>query len=89
MVSLELRAILVQKERGERLVYQDQGARTAQRGLRVALDPPVNSDHSDQLERRENLVYLDFLDIPEGSGQRDHLGSQDSPDQTARKEQGV
>lgn len=71
------------------MVYQDPGARTVQRGLRVALDPPVNLDHLDQLERRENLVYLDFLDIPEDSDQRDHLGSQDSPDRTARREQGA
>lgn len=36
MVSLELRVILVQRERGARLVYQDQGERTVQRVLRVA-----------------------------------------------------
>lgn len=36
MVSLELRVILVQRERGARLVYQDPGVRMVQRGLRVA-----------------------------------------------------
>lgn len=35
------------------------------------------------------MVYLDFLDILEDSDQRDHLVSQDSLDQTARREQGV
>lgn len=89
MVSLELRVILAQRERGARLVYQDPGAKMVQRGLRVALVPPVNSDHLDQLERRENSVFLDFLDILEDSGQRDRLGSQDSPARTARREQGV
>lgn len=89
MVSLVLRVILVQKERGARLVYQDPGERMAQRGQRVVLDPLVNLDHLVLLERRENLVFLDFLDIPEGSDQRDHLGFQGSLDQTARRELGA
>lgn len=71
------------------MVYQDPGVKTVQRGLRVALDPLVNLGHSDQLETRENLVFLDFQDILEDLDQRDHLGSQDSLDQTARREQGV
>lgn len=36
MVFLELRVILVQREREARLVYQDRGERMVQRGLRVA-----------------------------------------------------
>lgn len=89
MVSLELRVILVQRERGAKLVYLDRGVRTVQRALRVVLDHLVNLDHSDLLERRENLVFLDFLDIPEDSDQRDHLDSLDSLDRMARKEPGV
>lgn len=69
--------------------YQDQGVRMVQRGQRVALGPQVNSDQSDSLEIRENLVYLDFLDILEDWAQRDLLGSQDSQAQMARREQGV
>lgn len=46
MVSLELRAITAQKERGARLEFQDPGEKTVQRGQRVALDPRVNSDQS-------------------------------------------
>lgn len=65
MVSLELREISVPRERGVRLEYQDQGVRTVQRVQRVALDLLVKLDHSDLLERRVNLVYLDFPDILE------------------------
>lgn len=89
MVFLELRVILVQKERGARLAYQDPGARMVQRGQRVVLDPLVNLDPLDLLERRENLVCLDFLDILAGSDQRARLDSQDSLDQTERREQGA
>lgn len=46
MDSLELRAIMEQKERGARLVYPDPGERTVQRGQKVVLDPLVNSDQS-------------------------------------------
>lgn len=68
---------------------QDPGERTVRRGRRVVLDPLVNSDRLDQWERRENSVFPDFLDIPEGSDQRGRLGSQDSQDRTARRERGV
>lgn len=89
MVSLELREILVSRERGVSLECQGPEERTVQRGQRVASDPPVSSDHLDWLERRVNLVYLDFLDIPEDKDPRDLLDSQDSPAQTARRERGV
>lgn len=69
--------------------YQGLEERMVQRGQRVASDPPVSSDHLDWLERRVNLVYLDFLDIPEDKDPRDLLDSQDSPAQTARRERGV
>lgn len=65
MVSLELREILVPRERGVRLEYQGPEERTVQRGQRVASDLLVRSDQLDCLERRVNLVYLDFLDILE------------------------
>lgn len=89
MVSLELREILVSRERGASLECQDPGERTVQRGQRVASDPLVRSDHLVSLERRVNLVYQDFLDILEDKDPRDHSASQDSLAQTARKEQGV
>lgn len=65
MVSLELREILVPRERGVKLEYQDQGVRTVQRVQRVALDLLVKLDQLDLSERRVNLVYPDFLDILE------------------------
>lgn len=89
MVSLELREILVSRERGASLECQGPEERTAPRGQRVASDPPVSSDHSDWLERRVNLVFLDFLDIPGDKDRRDLLDSQDSPAPTARRERGV
>lgn len=71
------------------MVYQVQEERTGQRGQRVALGPLVRSDPLGRSERRVNLVYLDFLDTLEDKDPRDHLGSQDSPAQTARREEGV
>lgn len=47
MVSLELREILVPREKGVRLEYQDPEERMVQKGQRVALDPPARSDHLD------------------------------------------
>lgn len=89
MVSLELREILAPRERGVRLECQDPGERMVLKGQRVVLDPLVRSDPSDQLERRANSVYLDFLAILEDKDLRDLLVSQDSLAQTARREQGV
>lgn len=89
MVSQELREILVPREKGERLEFQDPEERTVPRGRRVELDPLVSSDLLDPLERRVNLVYLEFLDILEDKGPRDRLDSLDSPVLMARKEQGV
>lgn len=45
--------------------------RTVPRGQRVELDPLVNLGHLALLERRVNLVYLDFLAILEDKDQRD------------------
>lgn len=89
MVSLELREISVPRERGVSLECQGPEERMVLRGQRVASGPLASSDHLDWLERRVNLVYLDFLDIPEDKDPRDLLDSQDSPAQTARREQGV
>ncbi|TNN45783.1 Collagen alpha-1(V) chain [Liparis tanakae] len=89
MVSLELRETLVSRERGASLECPGPEERTAPRGQRVASDPPVSSDHSDWLERRVNLVFLDFLDIPGDKDRRDLLDSPDSPAPTARRERGV
>jgi len=71
------------------LECQVPGERMVQRGQRVALDPLVRSDPLASLERRVNLVCLDFLDILEDKDPRDRLDSQDSLAQTARREQGV
>lgn len=71
MVSQELREILASRERGGRLDYPVPEERTVQRGQRVELDPLVNLDHLALLERRVNLVYLDFLAILEDKDQRD------------------
>uniref|UniRef100_A0AAV2K7M4 Uncharacterized protein n=1 Tax=Knipowitschia caucasica TaxID=637954 RepID=A0AAV2K7M4_KNICA len=65
MVSLELKETLVQRERGESLVYQGPGVRMVLRGQRVVLGPQVNLDQLDLLEIRENLASLAFLDIRE------------------------
>lgn len=89
MVSLALREILGSKERGVSSEYQDPEERTVQRGQRAALDPLVSLDQSDLLERRVNLVSLDFLDILADKDQRDLWDSQDSLAQTARREPGV
>lgn len=56
MVSLELREILVPRERGVRLEYQGPEERTVQRDQRVASDLLVRSDQLDCLEKRVNLV---------------------------------
>lgn len=47
MVSQELKEILVPRESGVRLEYQDPEEKMVQRGQRVALDPLVRSDHLD------------------------------------------
>lgn len=77
------------RERGVRSEYRGPEERMVPRGQRVASDPPVSSDHLDSLERRVNLVYLDFLDILEGKDPRALLDSRVSPAQTARRERGV
>lgn len=45
MVSLELREILVPRERGVSLEYRGPEERMVQRGQRVVSDPLVRSDH--------------------------------------------
>lgn len=69
--------------------YQGPEERMVQRGQRVVLDPLVRLDQLELWERRVNLVYLGFLDILEDQDPRDLLDSQDSLDQTARREPGV
>lgn len=47
MVSLELREILVPREKGVSLEYQDPEERMVQKGQRVASDPPARLDQLD------------------------------------------